>query len=203
MKVTPVELAQMSNGQLLLAFQGGNRDAIKQFIVRVISNLLGTMTAHCKACGHPYWAEDICQEVLLRVINEVEKHNKAGTRVPNLRDEWLAKVGRNVCTDWLRRERHKSTARKVRSDREDHAGELRRERELTREQVKVLIARLRPRDAEILRLIYLDDLTFQQAAAALGLKVPACRKREDRAMTSLHDLQAADPELERRILGPL
>ena len=137
----------------------------------------------------PYAAEDVAQEVLLRV------HRHGGAlRDPAALEGWAFRVARNAVADHHRARRPETpTADAAVLDRpepapapesDDDADALAR---LAR-CLPALVRRLPPADRQALELCDLGGLTQAQAAARLGLTLPGMKARVQRARRRLRDL---------------
>jgi RNA polymerase sigma-70 factor (ECF subfamily) len=130
-------------------------------------------------------AEDLLEETWLRLV----------TKAPDLADDsrlgpWLFTVARNLFASWCR---HPA----LHEDRLFDGvlpwpGALPREspfeavaRGETERRLEAALARLPPRDREVLLLVGAEELSPSEAAAALGLAAEAVRKRLQRARERL------------------
>jgi RNA polymerase sigma-70 factor (ECF subfamily) len=130
-------------------------------------------------------AEDLLEETWLRLV----------TKAPDLADDsrlgpWLFTVARNLFASWCRH-------RALHEDRLFDGvlpwpGALPREspfeavaRGETERRLEAALARLPPRDREVLLLVGAEELSPSEAAAALGLAAEAVRKRLQRARERL------------------
>lgn len=188
---------------MLTAVRDGDRQALGVYAVRMLPGLFDALKGHLTIRGRTDWAEDICQEVILKVEAEIIRGSGPdGTAVPDLRAGWLFRAGKNIAVDWQRRERRKSELKKAHNDRLDVQLERQRERRLVREQVEALLSRLAVEYSDLLRLIYVDGLTTREAASELRITVSAAYKREQRGLAQLRRLSVTDPKLVERIIGP-
>ena len=146
-------------------------------------------------------AEDLLEETWLRLV----------TRARDLSDDtrlgpWLFTVARNLFASWCRH-------RAVDEDRIlDFAlswpGLLPREspfesaaRGETERRLEAALARLAPKDREILLLVAGEELSPSEAAAVLGLAPEAVRKRLQRARARLALEMDEEPDLVQEKVG--
>jgi RNA polymerase sigma-70 factor (ECF subfamily) len=73
----------------------------------------------------------------------------------------------------------------------------RAQREEQRERVQNALARLAPRDREVLAMRYLEQLAMSEIAAVLGITEGAVKVRHLRALQRFHDLLGGDAAEER------
>jgi RNA polymerase sigma-70 factor (ECF subfamily) len=73
----------------------------------------------------------------------------------------------------------------------------RAQRDEQRERVQAALARLTPRDREVLAMRYLEQLAMAEIAAVLGITEGAVKVRHLRALQRFHELLDANPPEER------
>ncbi|HEY3317275.1 MAG TPA: RNA polymerase sigma factor [Coriobacteriia bacterium] len=125
--------------------------------------------------GDRQLAEDATQEVFLKVFRSL-----AGFDGRSSFTTWLFRLTRNVCIDMLRRNRRSPMpvdplegAQAVTPDFSDGV--------LTSESLERAIATLQPEDRDALSAVTLFGLSYQDAAAALGVPVGTVKSRVFRA----------------------
>ncbi len=135
----------------------------------------------------PHDAEDVVCEVFVvawRRITEIPPHELG----------WLLRVTRNLMANHLRAgSRRAALANRVLHATPaavpDHAGVL-----AGRDAAEHLLSRLPERDAEVLRLLVLEDLSVPELAEALGCRPNTASVRVRRAKARLARLYAEDDE---------
>lgn len=142
-----------------------------------------------KRIGSEAEADDILQEVFLRVHRHVES-----LKDPDRFLSWIYQITRHVIIDYYRSsERRREVPVGLAPDLEerDPAASAPPESEAKRELsgcLRPLLARLSPEYREAIRLVELDGLTHQDAAAQLGLSVPGMKSRVQRGRRQLRTL---------------
>ena len=137
-------------------------------------------------------AEDAVQEAFLRVVR------KRDTYLPSKPFAgWFYTILRNVCLDMLRRRRREA-------DAVQQAGRMRTAPQPATDspETPALLDRLPRVERDVLVLRIMEDLTFREVAAALGITESAAKKRGQRGLRRLrehladlrHAAVAADPQ---------
>jgi RNA polymerase sigma factor (sigma-70 family) len=139
-------------------------------------------------------AEDVVQEALLIAVTDLDR-----LREPERFGAWLAGIVRNLCRRHSRRDADWSWealhgGRVVRELVDPDAGpeELALRGEAER-SVAAAIGRLSDGQRDAVRMHYLDDLSYREAAAALGIDVGAVKARLHRARAALRPAFGAAP----------
>lgn len=142
--------------------------------------------------GDPHAAEDVAQEVLLRLYRSLDQL-RAGDRL----DAFAYRIARNAIID-----HHRSTAsakelpsapddllERIDSDNSigDEPDAVAGPQELAR-CLQPLVRRLPDRYREALTLTDLGELSQVQAAKAVGLTIPGMKARVQRGRAQLHEL---------------
>lgn len=119
----------------------------------------------------PHMAEDVLQEVFLRLLTGKR------TPEPGLEGPWLYRVARNLCYDILRRKKRELPQQEG--------------RQLDRYQYEYIemIAGLSKKEQEIVTLKIVGGLTHREIGLALGLTEQAVKKRYERAIRKLREEQ--------------
>lgn len=129
-------------------------------------------------------AEDLTADVFLRAVRAEDRFEAARASART----WLLRIARNVLLDHMRRERrHRQVPlgalRDLHSDAPSPEERLLWEEEVGR--LLAAVARLGPRDREIIGLRYGSGLDTREVAEILGLAEPAARTRLWRALARL------------------
>ncbi len=146
-------------------------------------------------------AEDLLEETWLRLV----------TKAPDLTDDtrlgpWLFTVARNLFASWCR---HRTLHEERLFDGVlSWPGALPREspfeaaaRGETERRLEAALARLAPRDREVLLLVAGEELSPSEAAAVLGLSPEAVRKRLQRARERLAREMQEEADVLREGMG--
>lgn len=149
---------------LLEAYAGGDLTAFEQVLDRHQGPLL-RFVGHMASGSSRAWAEDIVQEVFLRLLQEVH----GGVRIHNL-SAWLFRVARNLFRDHRRKEGRMEKRHQARASVEAQppAPFAEEERELT----AIVASKLRglpenQRDVLILKIQ--EGKSYKEIAAITGL----------------------------------
>ena len=127
-------------------------------------------------------AEDLTQETLLRAFRSLARFDPRQRLVG-----WLFGIAAHVCRDCLRR---RSRRREHVSEAVERAATTRTPRDeaaAAEEQRNVLeaVGKLPPKYREVIVLHYLEEMGYDEVAAALGIRPAAARRRALRARDML------------------
>lgn len=183
-------VTEASEEQLAAALRNGEPDALAELFDRHADRIYG----HCfRQTGDFSEAEDAVATVFLEVWRRrgrVQTHD--GSAVP-----WLYGVATNVCRNLTRkRRRHLRAVAELpgAEDAPDHADAVtdRVTSQTRMREVLKAVDQLPAREREVLALVAWAGLTYEQAAAALGVPVGTVRSRLSRARTRLTALTRGD-----------
>ena len=139
--------------------------------------------------GDFHIAEDITQETFLQVYRKL-----ATLRDPRQFPGWLYAIANNRCITWLRKKRiqtnpleqvdieaieRPSYSRYVAAAQAESAAEI------NRELVNNLLTKLKARDRNVLKLYYLNEMTYAEIGELLGVSVNTVRIQVRRARKRL------------------
>jgi RNA polymerase sigma-70 factor (ECF subfamily) len=136
-------------------------------------------------------ADDLVQECLLRAVSRIDTWEPG----PNLR-AWLLAILRNVFLSELQRVRRSPVHNEPDEERLSAAQEAGATHQCEPEFVIYLASvqcafdRLSGEHREILALVAIEDMTYEEAAAVLDIPIGTVRSRLSRARTALRDLMA-------------
>lgn len=147
------------------------------------------MGAAMKLTRHPAHAEDLVQATLLRAM-EAPGHFEVGTNMA----AWLTTIMRNEFLNHIRR--HGRTLR------EDPDGEIAerqpvaptQESGLQMERLREALLQLTPEHRDVLTLVGMEDLSYDEAAARLGVPTGTIKSRVNRARAALARLLQYHPD---------
>jgi RNA polymerase sigma-70 factor (ECF subfamily) len=126
--------------------------------------------------------DDVLQDVLLQMQRHVHELRDSDRLGP-----WLYRITRNAITDRFRAEARSAGL----PERDAHSVDPDDDAELTTELARCvapLVARLPSPYREAVTMVDLEDLTFKDAAAAIGLSVPGMKSRVQRGRSKLREL---------------
>ncbi len=122
--------------------------------------------------GHAAEAEDLTQEVFVRVF-----HDLADLREPAKFLWWLRQVARNVCRMWRRRQRDAHVPLDAISALEDRAAAARLRQSELGAIVRAMLAQVSPMSREVLALHYLAGYSEAELAVAFGVALATIKSR--------------------------
>jgi RNA polymerase sigma-70 factor (ECF subfamily) len=197
-----------SDEQLLAAYRGGDVRAFERLLARYekpIWSFLRRFVRDAEA------AEDLLQEVFLRVVRDAQEANAAWKGQSKF-STWLYTIARNLCIDHARRAVHRdarSLDAPTRAGDEtsetlhDRLSDDARDAEgLTsdgqvRARVEQAVAALPPDQREVFLLRETMDMPFAEIAAVVGAPEPTVKSRMryalERLREALEDLQPGAP----------
>lgn len=169
------EIAQRSDQVLLEQFLGGDISAYERLVARhekPVFNFIRRMI------GHPQEAEDLTQEVFIRVYEQAKRlTEKRAFR------SWLWSIAANLCRDHLKRQvyrRHLSIDHDVNLDR-DLASLSSPDRDLEEAEVGQIIDRaiaaLKADRRMVIVLREYQGLSYEEIAEAVGCPVSTIKSR--------------------------
>lgn len=160
---------------LLDAAREGDDAAVAELVRRTQADVWRL----CTAMGSPGEEEDLVQETYLRALRSLD-----GFRGEATVRSWLLAIGRNVCADHVRRrERGRRLTDRVRPTADEAVTFI-------DEPVHDLLATLDPERREAFVLTQLLDLSYEEAASAVGCPIGTIRSRVARARAQLVDVVA-------------
>jgi len=153
--------------------RAGDAEAFNEVVERSLPRALGVARA---LLGDASLAEDAVQEAFLRVVRRRDAY------VPGRPfGSWFFAILRNVCADARR-----ARARQARLVREvaalPRAAPGRADRDVS---TPSLLARLPKGEREVLTLRVVQELSFREVAAAMGISEEAAKKRAQRGLRRL------------------
>jgi len=171
------------DGELLARCQQGERAALEELVERVQGRVYNFAV---RASSSQTAAEDITQRVLVKMVREIGSFRAEASFT-----SWLYRI---VVNEWIdeRRRLKRLVYLPVerfgqwRSPRPDPGqAHLLRERE---EKVFAAVAKLDPKLRAVVLLRYLEDLSYEDVASALGCSMGTVASRLSRAHARLKDL---------------
>lgn len=136
-------------------------------------------------------ADDLVQAACERALERRDQY-EIGTRL----DSWMFRIIQNLWYDTLRRRQRVETVDvdTIAPVADHHAHRLPEIRSEL-EQVSAALAQLRPEHRELIMLVCVEHLTYQEASDLLNLPLGTVMSRLARARLHLHELLAANHSL--------
>ena len=165
-------LIQLSDQELVNLYLGGDSDAFSTLVLRYKSKLYTSIYLLLK---DKYLAEDMFQDVFIRVIDKLKKglYKEEGKFLP-----WVMRIAHNMCLDHFRKVK-RLPAMKM-SDDSDFFEQLdisapgsdsRMMAAETSTQVREILDNLPDEQREIIILRHYADLTFKEIAALKHISI--------------------------------
>jgi RNA polymerase sigma-70 factor, ECF subfamily len=150
-------------------------EAERRRVLAVVASLTGDRAA----------AEDIVQEAFataLRKWSTISRYDRPG--------DWVKRVAVNrAISRWRRRTAEERALRKVANAR-DSLGKL----PDTEDPLWAAVRQLPPRQAQVISLMFIDDLTIERTAETLGISSGAVKSHLHRARTTLATMLRAEDD---------
>jgi RNA polymerase sigma-70 factor (ECF subfamily) len=178
---------------LIAAAQRGDAQALHGLVDRYSSRLFGFLF---RLCGRRNEAEDLMQEVFVRIVRTIERYRDDGRF-----EAWLFRIAANLVRDSIRRRRRRPT--QIGPDANDDDDPLDRAADSagppeaaleTAEEVARLNAalqRLPDAEREVIMLRHFSDLSFKEVADIMGTPIGTALARSHRALRRLKELMEA------------
>lgn len=175
----PGETASVSDHELVARIAEGERGALALLVQR---HQAGVARLAYRFLGNWQGAEDVCQDVFMRVLE------KAGTYRPEARfTTWLYRIVANLCWDRRRRARREvpgaAEATELQESREDLV-----ERDETARRVQEAVAKLPDRQRLVLILHRFEGLAHAEIERVTGWSRGAIESCLVRAYVTLREL---------------
>ena len=185
-RVDPEIIARLVRG-----CQGGDQEAFEQ----LFGLYRGPVYAYlARTTGDRHLAEDLLQDVFLRLIQNIERYSESGRF-----EAWLFRIAANRVRDWARR--------RVKSERVGAAGhsddesrgpnvvdrpveappEVRLVRNEEAELLAAAMETLEPQERQVLMLRHYGDLSFREIADIMGRPLGTVLARSHRALLKLRE----------------
>lgn len=163
---------------LLCRIAAGDQAAIQAMVARKLKRMLALAQ---RMLGDPAEAEDVAQEVFLRVWRHAARWKPGAARF----DTWMHRVAMNLCYDRLRRRRETLMAEPP--DQADPGAGPERGLEAadTGRRVEAAMARLPGRQKEAIVLCHYQELGNIEAAAVMEISVEALESLLSRGRRAL------------------
>jgi RNA polymerase sigma-70 factor (ECF subfamily) len=147
----------------------------------------GTVYGRCQyLLGERTKAEDAMQDVFAKALSHWQDFRNEASPLT-----WLIKIATHHCLNVIRAEKapwHQRFERETRARGEGHGGPQVLE---DRESVRKLLGKLDLETQQALIHYFVDEMTLDEVAAAIGRSVPTVRKRLGSVATLREDLEGA------------
>ena len=186
----------MTEQELVALAQKGDQDAFAQ-LVEANQNKIYTLAL--RMTGNPEDAADLAQDAFLRAwraLSDFQGESGFST--------WLYRLTRNLCIDFLRREKRRHSIVSI-SSLDDEEGprptdvpdrRFTPENELERRELRAAVGRglaqLSDEHRQVLALREVEGLSYAEIADALGLEVGTVKSRIARARSVLRTILLKD-----------
>jgi RNA polymerase sigma factor (sigma-70 family) len=174
-------IADRTDRDLMLAVRGGDLAALDALFVRHHGRLYGFLA---RLTGNRATAEDLVQEVFLRVLRARERYHGDGSFTA-----WLFRIARNVAAGEYGTRRETMPLDDmvdVGAAESDPIGEMETAEDLARLE-RALLA-VAPQHREVLLLRGVEDLSHREVGEVLGCTEGAARVRVHRALNALRNV---------------
>jgi RNA polymerase sigma-70 factor (ECF subfamily) len=182
-KISKEELAKLEDSELLQLFQSGEERAFYTLFERRQKEIYSHCFRMCARDGEK--ANDAFQDTFVKVFTR----KALFTDATNGR-AWLYRIATNTCLNYLRydkRHPRESLDENVNSRDPQMQPDFGTEQESLRNSLEAAIAELPIELREPFLLREIDEFSYEDAAAQLGITVPACRQRVYRAKQLLRE----------------
>lgn len=129
-------------------------------------------------CREPVDAEDLTQEVYLRAYSGL-----SSLKYPDLKKEWLCRIARNVCLNFLRRSRHNPASAPLGESAATHAAtpETTAVENQELNLIKETVSRLPQKLREVFVLREYGELSYREISQSIGIREGTVMSRLNRA----------------------
>lgn len=186
-------MQQLSDEQLVAEYLSGKETALAVLIQRHTKSVLYFVA---RFCGFGSEAEDVTQEVFIKVWKNLKKFDKTKKF-----KTWLYRIARNTAIDHLRTKKQLVDLNKFSEDEEDGWGELPDftpsafDSLVVREQVdkvQAAIAELPEIYRTVLDLYFREELSLAEIAEVLDEPVDTIKSRHRRGVVKLKEQVSID-----------
>jgi RNA polymerase sigma-70 factor (ECF subfamily) len=173
---------EVDTNRLIIRFQGGDQDAVSDLYMRYFNRVYSYLRL---ALRDPHEAEDIAQEVFMRVIGALERFQ---IRPDQSFTNWLMRIARNLAVTSLTSRGRISVEDPTRlNERQAHLPQLdtRAFEWISDDELMMFVERLPLAQRQVLFLSYMLGLNGEEIAAVLAMSPAAVRKARSRATRML------------------
>ena len=189
--ITPDKNADVDDAQVITAILKGDVDAYSTLVLRYqapIFNLMLRMT------GSYEDATDLAQETFIKAYDQLHRFQKGRKFFP-----WLYTIGLNHARNFLRRDRKAILVSLEDYDIGsglDYPGQEEESicAKIDYEQLDAALNQLPFENREALILYYREELSMEEVAEAMGLKLSAAKMRVHRGLAKLREMLGKDQD---------
>jgi RNA polymerase sigma-70 factor (ECF subfamily) len=176
-----VELDELSDIELIGAFQGGNTDALSHLLKRRKTWLYNVAK---RAVSDPQVAEDGLQEALVQIWKGA-KEFRGESQVTT----WMYQIVFRCCIDVVRKENVRK-ADALPEDSENFIGSSTGFESQIADKLLIhgALAELEAGHREVLELVWLKELSHEEASERLGVPIGTVKSRTSRAQARLKEV---------------
>ena len=193
---TALPLEERSDEALMLLYRDGE---VRAFEILLSRHERPVFHYILRSCGRQEVAEELLQEVFIRVVRSASKYKQTAKFTT-----WLYTIARNICIDRARKARKRQELSLDQSvgggdggddggrsftdllvDEEAHAGDSRYEREIFRRRLKEALDALPEEQREVFLLKEVSGLKFREIAEVVDAPVPTVKSRMRYALQAL------------------
>src|SRR4030095_603438 len=182
-------LSRLSDHELINSFNSGNVNALEVLVLRHKDKLYTSILFLVK---DKYLAEDIFQEVFIRVIDTIRggRYTEEGKFLP-----WAMRIAHNLCVDHFRKIKRTPTIKnsddkdifEVLNFSEDSA-ETKMMKRQSHDRVREMLQRLPDDQREVIILRHFADMSFKEIAAATDCSINTALGRMRYGLINLRKL---------------
>lgn len=190
-QASPEITGAVDEQQLVDRARSGDREAFAVLYNETHAEVFRYVLAHVR--NRPL-AEDLTSETYRRALTRIESFTCRGKNIA----AWLTTIARHIIADHFKAARTRlevSTGEYFEADAVDRSAEERALRDLdvidARSTVRTAIAKLNEHQRRCVQLRFLQEMSVNETAAALGISVGATKTLQYRAMESLRMAVAA------------
>jgi len=176
-----LELDELSDIELIGAFQGGNADALSHLLKRRKTWLYNVAK---RAVSDPQVAEDGLQEALVQIWKGA-KEFRGESQVTT----WMYQIVFRCCIDVVRKENVRK-AEALPDESENFLGSSTGFESQIADKLLIhgALAELEPGHREVLELVWLRELTQEEVSERLGVPIGTVKSRTSRAQARLKEV---------------
>lgn len=185
------EMSQVSDTELIKAFQEGDAHAVEVLINRYKDKVYSSLLFYVK---DNYLAEDLFQDVFIKIIDTLQnkRYTEEGKFLP-----WALRIARNLCLDYFRKvKRNPSVKTSEHSDifdvlqLSDDAADTKMMQGQSHDRVRMMLDLLPEEQREIIVLRHYANLSFKEIAQITNCSINTALGRMRYGLINLRKLMA-------------
>lgn len=175
--------SQVSEGELIALILAGDRSQFRHIVARYKDRVFGTIM---RQTGDRAIAEDLSQEVFLKAFRGLQSFRQEASFAT-----WLTRITLNTTSSYFASKQHRERRNAVELQSLANQSDRHYEQdELLQEHIALFrscLAKLSERFRGIISLCGLEEQSYEEAAAVLGIPVGTVRSRLHKARVLLKD----------------